>query len=543
MTDTNLVDAVVFPQDDGTGVPDGAESYDSAGGFSLLSRYKGDGNYVGEDTNGDATLQFNNVDTGNNEFDVGTGHAYINDSVSIQSGAQTTYDTALPDNVPYVVVLPDEVTNLSLDSGTNDVWLAVDPTANDDVYIRHGSGLSAPSDPSVKLGTVDASSGATTRGQDNADTTFSSVQTPNLQGGYASKLRVTAGGGVIDTIDPANTTTPVQDAVAVAENNRPATVRLPHGVIDDPGPVTVTKGVSVKAPGAETWDQGTPDRAQSTVRITTNGGDGFIVDASSQNAVGIQLLGFCIEGPGAGVTTPSSALKLTDGGGGGFAIANNRFRLSFRNWHGRAIYAPEGKGFQCDFERIVASNIDAGDVDAVIDFRQGVGPGNRFGPVICYPTDTASASDSIVLWAGGGASPLTVESFNIGGTADRVFSGNVGGRLGPVNYEPNALNDTSPNSLMNVSADAAMETSAVVLNGAQGNFTARRVYQLAGTDLGNKEIGMIHTKNGAGYTDGLEVFDDTVGGGIDYSGPTADVVNSTGATLTNPVYCRDGNVK
>jgi hypothetical protein len=177
MTDTNIVDAVVFAQDDGTGVPDGSESYDSAGGFSLLSRYKGDGNYVGEDTNGDATLQFNDVDSTNNEFDVGTGHAYINDSVSIQSGAQTSYDTTLPDDVPYVVVLPNEVTNLSLDSGTNDVWLAVDPTANDDVYIRHGSGLSAPSDPSVKLGTVDASSGATTRGQDNADTTFSSVQT------------------------------------------------------------------------------------------------------------------------------------------------------------------------------------------------------------------------------------------------------------------------------------------------------------------------------------------------------------------------------
>jgi hypothetical protein len=172
MADTNLVDAVVFPQDDGSGVADGQEDYDSAGWFALLSRYKGDGNYVGEDTTGNPTLQFNDVDTTNNEFDIGTGYAYINDSVSVQSGAQTSYDTNLPNDVPYVVTLPDEVTNLSLDAGTNDVWLAVDPTANDSVYVRHGGGLSAPSDPSVKLGTIDASTGSDTRPNDLANPTL-----------------------------------------------------------------------------------------------------------------------------------------------------------------------------------------------------------------------------------------------------------------------------------------------------------------------------------------------------------------------------------
>jgi hypothetical protein len=177
MTDTNIVDAVVFPQDDGTGVPDGQESYDSAGSFSLLSRYKGQGTYVGEDKNGNATLQFNDVDTGSNEFDIGAGHAYILDSKTIQSGAQTTYNTDLPDDTPYVVILPNEQTNLGLDSGINDVYLSLDPTANDSVTVRHGSGVSAPSDPSVKLGTVDASSGDTTRANDLANITTSSVTT------------------------------------------------------------------------------------------------------------------------------------------------------------------------------------------------------------------------------------------------------------------------------------------------------------------------------------------------------------------------------
>lgn len=177
MTDTTISDAICAPQDDGTGVSDGSEDFTSAGYFMLLAKYKGDGSYVGEDNTGSATLQFNDVDTTNEEVDVGTGYAYIHESShTVQSGAQTTYDTTLPVSTPYVVILPTEVTNLGLGTDTsNDLWLAVDPTTNDDVYIRHGSGLSAPTDPSVKLGTVDTSSGDTTRANDLSDDTHDTV--------------------------------------------------------------------------------------------------------------------------------------------------------------------------------------------------------------------------------------------------------------------------------------------------------------------------------------------------------------------------------
>lgn len=176
MTDTSISDAVVFPQDEGTGVADGSEDYNSAGFFAALSRYRGDGSYVGEDTSGSPTLQFSNVDTTNETADVGTGFAYIMEGgASVQSGAQQSYDTTLPVSVPYVVALPSSIT-LSLDTDTtNEIWLAVDPTANDSVYIRHGSGLSAPSDPSVKLGTVNTSDGSTTRTNDLSDTTVDNL--------------------------------------------------------------------------------------------------------------------------------------------------------------------------------------------------------------------------------------------------------------------------------------------------------------------------------------------------------------------------------
>lgn len=187
MTDTTISDAVVFPQDLGTGVNDGDEDYNSAGYYAVLSRYKGDGSYVGEDESGNPTLQFGSIDTTNEQADVQAGYAYIMESsVDVQGGSQATYNRTLPTNVPYVVALPTSVT-LSLDTDVeNDVWLAVDPTANDSVYIRHGSGLSAPSDPSVKLGTVNTSDGTTGRANDLADSTQDSVGVNELTGNVTS---------------------------------------------------------------------------------------------------------------------------------------------------------------------------------------------------------------------------------------------------------------------------------------------------------------------------------------------------------------------
>lgn len=182
MTDTTISDAFVAPQDDGTGVPNGSEDYTSAAYFQALAKYKGDGSYVGEDNTGSATLQFANVDTGNNTVDVLSGYAYVLGGPHIvQTNGNDNYATQLPIDTPYVVVLPSSVTGLDLaDNAVNDLWLALDPTQNDEVYIRHGSGLSAPSDPSVKLGTVNTSDGSTTRPNDLFSATGQSLSVEDV---------------------------------------------------------------------------------------------------------------------------------------------------------------------------------------------------------------------------------------------------------------------------------------------------------------------------------------------------------------------------
>lgn len=180
MTDTSVSDAVVFPQDDGTGVTDDSEDFNSAAYFGLIARNV-NGEYV---ANG---LGFANIDTTNEQVDITAGHAFITDPGNqVQSGSQRTYDTSLPggSDMVYAVVLPTNVVDLNLDTdATNEIWLAVDPASNDGVYLRHGSGLNAPGDPSVKLGTVNTSDGSTTRPNEGPVFKGPSVEVDEITGG------------------------------------------------------------------------------------------------------------------------------------------------------------------------------------------------------------------------------------------------------------------------------------------------------------------------------------------------------------------------
>jgi hypothetical protein len=190
MTDTTIGGAVAHALDEGVAsVSDGAENIDSAGFINALATHV-QGSYVR-----DGSLGFNDVDTNGNEVDVDPGRCFVAvadvDIQSDRSGAVTpSYDTTLGADVVLAVDVPTEVTNLGLDAGTNDVWVAVDADgsttgAAGDVYVRHGSGLSAPSDPSVKLGSVDASSGATTRANDRPSPSLADASFPDLGGAPA----------------------------------------------------------------------------------------------------------------------------------------------------------------------------------------------------------------------------------------------------------------------------------------------------------------------------------------------------------------------
>jgi hypothetical protein len=152
MTDTNIT-AVVNPEDVGTGVSEGEEDYISAG-FDMIPEPN-----TSAILNG---LSFT-ADFGTPSFDLVSGVAYVETSgTEVQSGSQTTYDTTVPGNQYQHVIIPSNVTDLSLDdNAVNEIWIAHDRTNQDSAFIRHGSGLSEPSEPSHKLGEIDTTGDTT----------------------------------------------------------------------------------------------------------------------------------------------------------------------------------------------------------------------------------------------------------------------------------------------------------------------------------------------------------------------------------------------
>lgn len=171
MTTTTISEAIVWPEDAGTGAPVESDSGDwaSAGHMGTAITSIGLGGYVGTGMG----IGYNPSDT---TMDIGQGLAFVefNGTISVQS-TSSAYDTSWAPPMVFLVSVP-AVSNLALDaSSVNDVYLAVDPTAGNGARYVYGSSVSAPTDPHIKLGTVDTSDGTTTHTNKNPEMKFESL--------------------------------------------------------------------------------------------------------------------------------------------------------------------------------------------------------------------------------------------------------------------------------------------------------------------------------------------------------------------------------
>jgi len=161
MATQSVSDAVVTPQSQGTGLASNDDA-NSAATVALLSKYRG-GEYH--------SLSFSGHDATNDTVDVGPGYAFVRDdsgsttndrgtggNAQAQSTGASGFDTELPTEQVYLVVLPTAVTISCTDSTANKIWLNVtDVTSNNSVEIRSdgGGGTTAePGDTFLTLGEV-----------------------------------------------------------------------------------------------------------------------------------------------------------------------------------------------------------------------------------------------------------------------------------------------------------------------------------------------------------------------------------------------------
>lgn len=156
MTDTQLTDVTVAPEDRGTkGDANATRETGHAAHFATYTAQQGEQSYiergfVPQDASGT----------------IPAGTAFVR-----HDGGSQTYDdtsetfSAWNSPLVFLVELHSDEDGLAFDADAeNDVYLAIDLGASEGngAYIRHGSNVVEPDDPSVKLGVVDTAMGEVT---------------------------------------------------------------------------------------------------------------------------------------------------------------------------------------------------------------------------------------------------------------------------------------------------------------------------------------------------------------------------------------------
>lgn len=178
MTETTITDAIVWPEDEGTGAPVAEDEGDwaSAAYHASMARARGTAGYI----DAGLGLSYNPSDT---TMDIGAGLAFIQylGSSSVQL-TSSSYDEPWDRDLVFMVSVP-AVSNLQLDAdAVNEVYIAADPTSGDSARYRYGSSVSEPSDPHVKIGEIDTSAETTTELARGPVGLYETLSTSEIQG-------------------------------------------------------------------------------------------------------------------------------------------------------------------------------------------------------------------------------------------------------------------------------------------------------------------------------------------------------------------------
>ncbi|TQQ82510.1 hypothetical protein EWF95_04760 [Halonotius roseus] len=282
--------------------------------------------------------------------------------------------------------------------------------------------------------------------------------------------RIVAIGRDLDTtvINPTESETPVQDALdTIADAG--GRIYLPPGIVRDRGPVRPHPNTGIYGFGMNV----------SVLKITQPNTDGIRFDRS-QRANRVQLDGFELRGPGSDAAS-GVAIHFRDNGTdpvsdpADFTIG----RLYCWAWNNTVYRVDEGVGpFQCRHDFLRMDDCDAGDAEALIEWRSTYGPANWFGTIVAYPSATQSGTNSDLLYQRGGE--LSIGDITTGTTTGRLVD-TQNGRLhvGRLHYEPVGQR-TVPQSLVRIGRNGATRFDDVLVDSEAVQY----VYEL-GEGAGN----------------------------------------------------------
>ena len=303
----------------------------------------------------------------------------------------------------------------------------------------------------------------------STETAATPAAVTDLAAGHVVAVGRDLGRTVVDTDD---TETPVQDALdAVAESG--GRVYLPPGRVTERGSVRPHPNTGLYGFGMNV----------SVLHVVEPNTDGIVFDRQPR-ANRVRLDGFELRGPGP--DRPSGvAIHFRDNGAEPAADPADFYvgRLYCWAWNDSVYRVDEGVGpFQCRHDFLRMDDCDAGDEDALIEWRSSYGPANQFGTVVAYPTADRSGSDSDLLHQRGGE--IAVGDVTVGGSAGRLVDVRAGRlHVGALHYEPVGQRSV-PSSLVRVGPVGGARFDDVVVDSGAVEY----VYEL-GRGAGNVVLG------------------------------------------------------
>ncbi|WP_233138656.1 glycoside hydrolase family 55 protein [Halorubrum salipaludis] len=259
-------------------------------------------------------------------------------------------------------------------------------------------------------------------------------------------------------IRTADTETPVQDALdAVADSG--GRVYLPPGLVRERGPVRPHRNTGIYGFGMNV----------SVLQIAEANTDGILFDRDPR-ASRVALDGFELRGPGRN-TSSGVAIHFRDNDADPVSDPADFYvgRLYCWAWNDSVYRVDEGVGpFQCRHDFLRMDDCDAGDRDALIEWRSSYGPANWFGTVVAYPSAERSGADSGLLYQRGGE--ITVENITTGTTTGRLVD-KAYGRLhvGRLHYEP-VEQRAVPDSLVRIGPGGATRINDVIVDSGAAEY-------------------------------------------------------------------------
>ncbi|MFC7076574.1 hypothetical protein [Haloarcula halophila] len=263
-------------------------------------------------------------------------------------------------------------------------------------------------------------------------------------------------------VDPAETTTPVGDAID-SLGAAGGTICLPPGRVRDEGPIRLRSNTSVVGFGPDV----------SELDITTPETDGLVF-ADPDGIDRVLLDQFALNGPGLDADS-GAAIHHREGDTQELIVGH----LLLWGWNNSVYRVDQGVGpFQCRHRQLTVYECDAGSEDGLFDFGSYYGPANWFGTLAIYPRSGYSGTDSTVFFSRGGSQ--RIEYLTMGGTAGTAVeqTGDANLQIDHVHWEPHEA-ETVPTAIVDLSGGRPARIGTV----KHVTGTAEFAYRLSGDEV------------------------------------------------------------